>query len=810
MSNSLNTPYNQFVIQLIGSTLREFGFDKLAQELNDTQNLLLNYKYTTPLNHPVTQRDVDGINQFYEYISRGEYLELANELDKELASDIIHRPLELLLLMAIDEAGDSGSKRVYLPLIKSCSHPEVAIKLIQYLLKRTYFLELVLLYVVQSKSTSDFPQRSIEYSGPFLQEEGPLDAQFLVSYIKDNLLSQLEVFHPPTKGNLLSKCKSLFPHELLSTLAKSESEYVKLSSLILRCESSSLLEVVDLIFNQDYLLLTNTTYNNTVNIFDQLRTILRSKCLHQIFTFNKHYSQFSIPEGFMSQIIDQAVKYQHYKNPYYLPPRQKLNIEYPLLIPPPILDPANSDSLKRSFPDKLIHTLDLHTNEVWFTKFSPSGRYLATASADGRVILYNVRNEFKQLAVLESNSKLDQSRFVSNDIPNSEVFQLSSTPSHILYCCWDPTEEFIVTVGLNTLVRVWYVGLKKHLNDTPKRITRSSTLSTETVNPRLASCFILGPNIRVWTAEFLPASSQATVPEFIVGSPDKALRAFDVNGKLIFDFYVDTDENSDLAILEEGDSMSSHDYNNSGRGSNGGNLPPTESANSHVKVTNRISSPNRTNNSGGSSQPNSSSEGIKFKDGESGDSNGLLSQFNRVNDLSITPCGTFLVTITANKQIDFFTLPQDMEDATQTTRKLFSLTLTDRLTLCSISHSGKYLLVNLKELYVWDILKLPEKPVLVRRLVGHSQDMNIVRSLFGYLSDEGQGPQEQLVLSGSEHGNVYIWKIKTGELISRVKAHCGLCNSVDWNLYGDVLDESTDSGRFWCSVGDDKLVKIWG
>lgn len=807
---SINAPQNQFVIQLIQSTLAELGFDKLARDLGDSQNLILNYKYATALSHPITQQDVNAINLFYNAISNGEYVSIAGEISRETKGIVDEPGLGPgLLLMAIDEDPGSGNV-LYSALLKPCPDPVLGLTLVQYLLKRTYFLELVLLYVIETKSTSDFAQRLIKYSGPSLDE--PLDAKFLVNYIKENLLGLLELFHPSSSGTLVSKCKNLFPHELLGNLSASENEYIKLSSLILRSETSSLLEMIDIIFNQDFLLLTNVSYNNTVNIFDQLRTILKSKCLNQVFAFNKQYSQCSIPEGYMAKILDQAIKYQHYKNPFYLPPR-KLTLNVPSSFLPPLLEsPVNQDVLRIQFPDKLIHTLEVHTNEVWYTKFSPSGRYLATASADGRVIIYDVRNGFKQLASLESSSNLDQSRLVREGASTSQLSQVSSTPSHILYCCWDPSEEFIVTVGLNTLVRVWYVGLKKSSTDTPRRVTRSTSHITESVNPRLVSCFTLGQNVRVWTVEFLPPSIQTQVPVFIVGSPDKALRAFDVNGKIIFDFYADTDENSELAILEEGDSANI-DATLLGVGADDGHLASEENTNSHVKVSSSrmgsVSSQDKSNSGLAALRKfSSSSDAVKFKDGEAGDDNGSMSLFNRVNDIAITPCGTFLITITANQQIDFFTLPQDMADASQTTRKLFSLNLSDRLTLCSISHSGKYLLVNLREIYVWDILNLPEKPILVRRLVGHSLDLNIVRSLFGYLADEGLGPEEQLVLSGSEHGYACIWKIKTGELISRVKAHCGLCNSVDWNLYGENLE--SDYGNLWCSVGDDKLVKIWG
>ena len=69
--------------------------------------------------------------------------------------------------------------------------------------------------------------------------------------------------------------------------------------------------------------------------------------------------------------------------------------------------------------------------------------------------------------------------------------------------------------------------------------------------------------------------------------------------------------------------------------------------------------------------------------------------------------------------------------------------------------------------------------------------------------------QEELVLTGSDHGYIYFWKFTTGQLITRIKGHVGLCNGVDWNRNGMVI-KGKDYGKIWASVGDDKLVKIWG
>lgn len=114
-----------------------------------------------------------------------------------------------------------------------------------------------------------------------------------------------------------------------------------------------------------------------------------------------------------------------------------------------------------------------------------------------------------------------------------------------------------------------------------------------------------------------------------------------------------------------------------------------------------------------------------------------------------------------------------------------------------------------EELQLWDIspLETNEKPFLKQKFLGQSQAVYMVRSCFGYLTTTSM--KEELVLSGSDDGYIYIWKLDTGQLITRVKGHEGLCNSVDWNRFYPAKS-GKDYGKYWCSVGDDQLIKIWG
>ena len=127
----------------------------------------------------------------------------------------------------------------------------------------------------------------------------------------------------------------------------------------------------------------------------------------------------------------------------------------------------------------------------------------------------------------------------------------------------------------------------------------------------------------------------------------------------------------------------------------------------------------------------------------------LESNFNRINDLAITKDGKMLVTLN-DHQIHFYTIPDVLNDEA-TTRRISNIEFKGRLTSCSISNNGKYLLINSapEELQVWDIspLKSLDEPILYRRFFGHSQSSYIVRSTFGYLNENmtGYGKEKKMM-----------------------------------------------------------------
>ncbi|CCG25107.1 hypothetical protein CORT_0G04300 [Candida orthopsilosis Co 90-125] len=488
----------------------------------------------------------------------------------------------------------------------------------------------------------------------------------------------------------------------------------------------------------------------------------------------------------LSTIIDQSVKYQQSQSPLYLPPRNKHEWKK-------LLSTQDQSPTTNNFNvTKLHYTLTDHLDEVWFLKFSPSGKFLVTGSLDGRLILYNVYDNFQRIKIMEPTNAADSAAFVPFSIKPS-----SGKTKAVIYCCWDPKEQYLVSCCLDTVIRIWSIG-----DIDRKRITRSEANTSHDI--KLMTCFTLGQDIKTWSCEFLPYTKETSIssstPQFIIGSPDKALKVFDCHGVEIFDFYGNLEDEDDEKSQHNIDGFGILDPNPSSGTLSG-------SRRSHDATTNGDAVINDEEDV--NDDEDNRKDDISMKDVDA-KSTFTESPFNRINDLAITPDGRFLITANNDKKLLFYRIPDVFNDES-TTRKLACINLRGRLTSCSVSSNGKYVLINSapEELQVWDISPLlhHDPPILYRKYIGHSQSTYIVRSSFGYLNEETG--EEELVMSGSDDGFVYFWKLHTGQLISRVKAHVDLCNAVDWNLHGSVV-RNNDYGKLWGSVGDDKLVKIWG
>jgi len=114
------------------------------------------------------------------------------------------------------------------------------------------------------------------------------------------------------------------------------------------------------------------------------------------------------------------------------------------------------------------------------------------------------------------------------------------------------------------------------------------------------------------------------------------------------------------------------------------------------------------------------------------------------------------------------------------------------LTSVKMSEDSRFALINHApdEVYLWDL----NEGRLTRKFTGQHQGHHVIRSCFG-------GTGGNVVLSGSEDRNIYVWHRDTGALAKILSGHgVGSVNAVSWNPCND---------RLFASCSDDATIRIW-
>lgn len=164
----------------------------------------------------------------------------------------------------------------------------------------------------------------------------------------------------------------------------------------------------------------------------------------------------------------------------------------------------------------------------------------------------------------------------------------------------------------------------------------------------------------------------------------------------------------------------------------------------------------------------------------------------RVLSMAVTPNGKLLIAIGHDESITFYNLVARVRVVRVEAGHMLSIT---------VSKDSRYALVNLTtdEIHLWDLETLrivrkyygqPEK--IVKNCLGQLEKF-VLRSCFG-------GPEENLVLCGSEDGNIYAWNRETTNLVEIIRGHTNNVNCVRFNpLIHDMLASSSDDGtiRIW-------------
>lgn len=165
---------------------------------------------------------------------------------------------------------------------------------------------------------------------------------------------------------------------------------------------------------------------------------------------------------------------------------------------------------------------------------------------------------------------------------------------------------------------------------------------------------------------------------------------------------------------------------------------------------------------------------------------------SRILSMAVTPNGKLLISIAHDGSISFCNLTTNVRVTRLDAGPMKSIT---------ISQDSRYALIYLEtdEIHLWDletlliVRKYFQQPEKIVKNCMNEPEKFVLRSCFG-------GPADNLVLCGSEDGNIYLWNRETTNLIDVIRGHTHSVNCVRFNpKVPDMLASSSD----------DCTVRIW-
>ena len=133
---------------------------------------------------------------------------------------------------------------------------------------------------------------------------------------------------------------------------------------------------------------------------------------------------------------------------------------------------------REDFPLRTMLELEEHTQEVWYLQFSHDGRWLATASQDESVIIYDA---------------------VSFTVSH----KLTGHNKEVTYISWSPDDTKLISCSLDTKARVWDVSTGRLLMTVDHRSSYPVSAASWAPDSRsfVTSCLDKGTQLVHWTLE---------------------------------------------------------------------------------------------------------------------------------------------------------------------------------------------------------------------------------------------------------------------------------------------------------------------
>ncbi|ANB13981.1 glucose-induced degradation complex subunit GID7 [Sugiyamaella lignohabitans] len=178
-----------------------------------------------------------------------------------------------------------------------------------------------------------------------------------------------------------------------------------------------------------------------------------------------------IPPHRLATLLHQAKSSQLKASDYYLGDESSATSDFSLY--------KDYVGDRTKFPNVTTHILKDHFDEVWYLAFSNDGKYLASSSADKRVFIWDVEDNFKLHRRLEGHHK------------------------GVVFFSWSPNDKYIVSCGQDSHAIVWDVQ-------------KGEKVSQASHDEAVDSC--------AWSHDNR---------SFITGSPDKKMILWDLDGREI-------------------------------------------------------------------------------------------------------------------------------------------------------------------------------------------------------------------------------------------------------------------------------------